>query len=120
MHDSVVNIIRQLDTYLVRYPGPKPIVIIQTDGEDTTSKTNAETVKTLVRERTEAGWKFVLIAMGTNGKLIGSSMGFKAESILDYKTGRIIEAFQSIAKLTQRAAKGEEAVFQLEDHRAQR
>lgn len=120
LYDAMMTIIKSFDAWLLTAPEPKPIVIVQTDGEDTSSRTEPEHLRAMIKNREKDGWQFILIAMGTDGRAIGAEMGIAEDAVLDYKTGKIMEAFKSTARLTVRAAGGEKAVFQLEDRRRQK
>ncbi len=83
--DAVARTIQATDEVAGKNKASKIIVVIQTDGEENSSKDfKLEQVKQMVEERQGKGWEFVFIGAGINAFLAGTNMGFQAQNTMSY------------------------------------
>lgn len=92
----------------------RPILVIQTDGEENTSVgvTHAD-VKALISEKQKQGWEFVFMGCGVDAYKDGMKMGLSQEKILSYGQDAVAtrSAFRATAEATSAYLKGTEATM---------
>lgn len=95
----------------------KPIMVIQTDGQENSSHLHTytdangherrgvthEDVKALISQKERAGWEFVFMGCGINAYLDGMKMGLPVEKIVSY--GASPEQTESVFRSTANAMK---------------
>ena len=117
--DSVMRIISLVEQRVLVEPSLKPIIVVQTDGQENSSKsyTMAQLCKVIKEKRAE-GWRFILITCGYNPSTLCENMGIDPAAAVESGRGKTKEAFKTTARLTTMSVKtGEEVVFSLEDKR---
>ena len=117
--DSVMRIISLVEQRVLVEPKLKPIIVVQTDGQENSSKnyTMSYLCQVIKKKRAE-GWRFILITCGYNPSNLCENMGIDPAAAVEYGRGKTKEAFKTISRLTTMSVKtGEEVVFSLEDKR---
>jgi len=117
--DSVMRIISLVEQRVLVEPNLKPIIVVQTDGQENSSKnyTMSYLCQVIKKKRAE-GWRFILITCGYNPSTLCENMGIDPAAAVEYGRGKTKEAFKTISRLTTMSVKtGEEVVFSLEDKR---
>lgn len=87
----------------------KIVVCIQTDGQENESRKHSwEELKSLIAEKTKAGWQFNFMGAGIDAYQQGAQMGFSAAQTMSYGKDRrsTIAAFQASASNTRSFAAG--------------
>lgn len=118
--DTIMSTIVLIEQQVNISPDLKPIIVVQTDGNENTSEHyNMNDLRAVVKQKRKEGWRFILITCGFNPAAIAEGMGVDAGSTIEYSRGSTKEAFKVTAKITAQAAKlpKEEVVFSLEDRR---
>lgn len=117
--DSVMRIISLIEQRVLVNPNLKPIVVVQTDGQENASRsyTMPQLCKVIQGKRKE-GWRFILITCGYNPANLCESMGIDPAAAIGYGKGKTREAFKALSRITTMSVNtGEEVVFSLEDKR---
>ena len=117
--DSVMKIIALVEQRVNVEPNLKPIVVVQTDGEENASRSYTMSyLRQIIEKKRKEGWRFVLITCGFDCIGLCESMGIDPTAAVEYGKGKTKEAFKVTARITAMSVKsGEEAVFSLEDKR---
>lgn len=79
------------------------IVLIQTDGEENSSKEfTKEKLKTLITEKEKAGWDFIFLGANIDAFSTGSSFGLAASKSVQYtaNSAGIQDAFMNMSNVT--------------------
>lgn len=88
--DAVGSAIVATDEVMKKEGGTKAIVVIQTDGEENSSKEyNLESLKVAIEQRQGQGWQFVFIGAGINAFADASKMGIAAMNTMSYSADTI-------------------------------
>lgn len=83
--DAVARTIQATDEVAGKNKATKIIVVIQTDGEENSSRDfTLDQVKVMVEERQGKGWEFVFIGAGINAFAAGSAFGIHAMNTMSY------------------------------------
>lgn len=120
LYDSLAKAIAGMEVFVKSQEGYQPIIVIQTDGYDTTSRDfDLVDVAKMVKEKKKQGWIFILIGAKIDAERLGSSMNIEKERCLSYSDHKSLDAFVALANLTKKIAKAErgEPVFSIEDKR---
>ncbi len=117
--DSVMRIISLVEQRVLITPELKPIIVVQTDGEENASTNYAMSyLCQVIKKKREEGWRFILITCNFNCSNLCENMGIDPAAAVSYGKGKTREAFKTLSRLTTLSLKtGEEAVFSLEDKR---
>lgn len=120
--DSVMKIIALVEQRVNVEPNLKPIIVVQTDGEENASKSYTMSyLRKIIEKKRKEGWRFILITCGFGCNRLCKDMGVDPASAVEYGRGKTKEAFKVTAQITAMSVKsGEEAVFSLEDKRSLR
>ncbi len=120
--DSVMRIISLVDQRVLVNPDLKPIIVVQTDGNENSSKSyTMPYLCEVIKKKRAEGWRFILITCGFNCSNLCENMGIDPASAVAYGREKTEDAFGITAKLTTVSIKtGKEAVFSLEDKRTLR
>lgn len=86
LYDAIGQAIVAIDNEVDNLKRPaKVIVMIQTDGEETASRTyTRDTIKALITDRTAAGWHFTYIAADESAFHQGTAIGIDPGSTISY------------------------------------
>lgn len=83
--DAVGVAIAATDQVMAAEEAKKAIVVIQTDGEENSSREqNLSAIKVMIEERQAKGWQFVFIGAGINAFADASKMGIHALNTMSY------------------------------------
>lgn len=117
--DSIMKLIVLVEQKVNVDPELKPLIVIQTDGSENTSKNyTMKDLKACVERKRKLGWRFILITCGYDPNKLADNMGVDPSTSIEYGRGKTKEAFKIVARITTASLKtGEEAVFSLEDKR---
>ncbi|KKK72914.1 hypothetical protein LCGC14_2899110 [marine sediment metagenome] len=116
--DSVIELIISIQQRVNLNPELKPIIVIQTDGEENSSKLyDMLDLHNRIQKKRKEGWKFILLTCGFDSNRLASKMGIDPDMSIQYGKGKTREAFKLTAQITTKSAKGGEVVFSLEDKR---
>jgi Mg-chelatase subunit ChlD len=81
----------------------KPVIVIQTDGEENASRENSwADLKALVAEKERAGWDFVFMGCGIDAYAQGAQMGIAPDRTMAYRRApaETAAAFEGLAEAT--------------------
>ncbi len=120
--DSVMAIIHLIEQQVNIHPTCQPIVVVQTDGHENSSKTyTMEELNEVVQKKRKEGWQFILITCKIDATVLANSMGIDPGAALTYGRGKSLHAFEAVSRLTTQGVKEEqEQVFSIEDQRRTR
>lgn len=85
-----------------KYPFKK-LCIIQTDGEDTTSKTSKEFALQFIKEKEDEGWTFVWLGAGADGMTEAASLNIHTNNSVQFDNTP--EAYRGVYNATVSASK---------------
>jgi len=120
--DSVMEIITMIGGRVLLEPNIKPVIVIQTDGQENASKKyTMYDLRDKITEKRKEGWRFILITCGIDSNRLAGKMGIDPSTSIEYGPGKTKEAFKVTARVTVQSTKAtgdEEVVFALEDRRS--
>jgi len=117
--DSCMHIIAMIEQKLNVNAATKPVVVIQTDGQENFSKSfTFKHLNDLIREKRNEGWRFILLTCAFDPTSLSHKMGVDPAASIEYGPGKTKQAFKLTARITTQAVKREEeAMFSIEDKR---
>ncbi|MCH7605122.1 VWA domain-containing protein [Patescibacteria group bacterium] len=117
--DSVMRIITLIEQKVLTSPKLKPIIVVQTDGEENSSTNyTMPFLQSVIGKKRKEGWKFLLITCSFNPNVLAQNMGIDPDASIEYGRGKTKQAFKILARTTTMSVKtGEEVAFSLEDKR---
>lgn len=82
--------------------GLKPLIVIQTDGEENASREfTKEKIIQLVQEKQKDGWQFVFLGCDLDAMAVGMTFGIAAGNTLSYNNRTTAAAYGNLARGTQ-------------------
>lgn len=98
---AVYNTIQAVERSMGGRKDIRPIIVIQTDGEENTSIGMTHSMlKSLIQEKEAAGWEFVFMGCGVDAYADGMKMGFASAKVMSYGEARSAEAFRATSEIT--------------------
>jgi hypothetical protein len=86
LYDSIMTLINGVDAYIKDHPEQhiSVIIVIQTDGEENSSKTTQEALRLTITDRTTSGWKFTFLGADQDACFAATRIGIDRISSLCY------------------------------------
>lgn len=101
LYDTIASRIAQLDERLAAIDGPaNVVVIVMTDGQDTSSVLNAGHIAELIAQRMQRGWTFVYLGAFHGAEQAGLNMGFPKGNIRSFAAAVMEETMHQTAMAT--------------------
>jgi uncharacterized protein YegL len=120
LYDTVLAVIEKVQLRKTADPSFKPVVVIQTDGEDTQSFNTLATVFKTVGQKQKEGWTFIVLGADTDAEALARDFGIPIENALEYGKAKSISAFNLLISATVKATEAltnKTPIFSIEDKR---
>lgn len=103
LYDAIGERIRAVEAQL---PGLPPetnvLMVIMTDGFDNCSmEFNAESIKTLIKDKESKGWSFVYLGANQDAWKVGQTFGMGVGNSMSYDTNNIVGAMATLSSSTE-------------------
>jgi len=110
LRDAIVQAAADMDTLLSQTPAqdrPKKVVIaLITDGDDNTSRESVDKVRSIVKEKSEKGWEFLLLGAEESTLNVAEDLGFSREKTAIYSADNVDGGIKLLSDKVTQARKG--------------